>query len=101
MKIWKQGCQFDANLVKQYQIGDIEIFDNYSEKIWLVIALNEDAFIYDRKFNGAVGSSVYRHDITFERIDDYVKLIKNTKIARILYENKIWKENEEWLLIKK
>ena len=79
------------------EIGDIEIWDDGD----IYVVLDSDYYRDSSgpEFGGEIATA--DNDLAFEEIRDYVKVIKRTKIAEKLYKNNIWKENKEWLIVKK
>jgi len=98
MKIWRQdGKNIDYSVYKYYKEGDIEIFED--NEIWMV--LGEDSFDVGPNFGGEVGNDggQYESKIYFEEVTPYIKVVKNTLVARKMNQGKILEEGEKWLMI--
>jgi len=98
MKIWHQKVgegKFDLDLVNNYNYGDIEIFDDGD--VFVVLESGScSVFNNDYTFE----QSSVRNDLVYECVTSNVKVIKRTKIAEKVHKNNIWKETEEWLVVK-
>jgi len=88
--------------VKSLTEGDIELIEHGNGlEIWITL---------DGSFMGNCGIRVGPHfsrplgnieGTWFEDITSSVFVVANTKIARKLYKDRVWRENEQWILVKK
>lgn len=94
MKVWfrDRGCT-NLNLEDKYCIGDIEIFS--TGDVYEIIENADDVSPAKVCFSGR------RRDLAFKIWGKEISAVANTKIAEKLYKDKIWKKNDEWILIKK
>lgn len=89
------------------KVGDVEVIldDSGDLTIWVKLGNKEaDTYFGDfgPHFEGDVGLySEYGYDVYSENINRAVGLVKRTKIAEKLYRDRVWKQNEEWILVLK
>jgi hypothetical protein len=80
--------------IKKLEVGDIEVT---SQCIWATLGESNDS-TSGPHFSGLVAVIAGVHS---EDVSPFVHIVANTEITQKLYKDRIWKQNKEWLIVKK